>query len=112
MESKGFVAARTLPTVIVCLLIYASYTNAFGQALTSLSGTVSDPTGAVVPNVSITIEETTRGTSRSATTDDGGRYGFPQIPPGKYRLVAKATGFADVVIEALELLVNTPATIN
>jgi len=95
-----------------CLLICSCCFGAFGQALTSLSGSVADPTGAVVPNVNITLEETNRGSSRSALSDVAGRFGFPQIPPGKYRLVATAAGFADVVIDPLELLVNTPTTIN
>ncbi len=84
----------------------------FGQALTSLSGTVTDATGAVVPGTAVAIEETGKGFNRAATSDDTGRYTFPQIPPGKYRLIAKMGGFADVVIDNLELQVNSPATVN
>jgi hypothetical protein len=101
-----------LRTAIICNLIALSCIGAFAQALTSLSGSVSDATGAVVPNVNITIEDVNRGFSRPAVTDDVGRYGFPQIPPGRYRLVAKAAGFADVVIDPVELAVNSPATVN
>src|SRR4029434_6629391 len=93
-------------------LIFVVCVHADGQALTSLSGTVSDPTGAVVPNVSITLEDINRGCSRRAVSDEVGRYGFPQVRPGKYRLVVKAAGFADVVIDPVELAVNTPATVN
>ncbi|MBL8290194.1 MAG: carboxypeptidase regulatory-like domain-containing protein [Bryobacterales bacterium] len=80
--------------------------------MTSLSGTVTDPTGAVTPNAAITVNDINRGLTRSTNSDPDGRYSFPQIPPGNYRLVAKMTGFADVVIESLELQVNTPATVN
>jgi hypothetical protein len=101
-----------LRTVIVGFLISTSCFRLFGQAFTSLSGSVTDATGALAPNVAIAIEETSRGIGRSTLSDSAGRYSFSQIPPGTYRLTAKATGFADVVIESLELLVNSPATVN
>src|SRR5262249_44656742 len=76
------------------------------------SGTVSDSTGALVPGVSITIEETSKRISRSTLSDSSGLYRFPQVPPGNYRLTANAAGFAEVVINRLELSVNSPATVN
>ena len=97
---------------VACFLIGAFCLTAFGQALTSLSGTVSDASGAVAPNVTVVIEDTSRGLSRTAVSDETGRYRFAQIPPGKYRLTAKSVGFADVVVENLELQVNSPATQN
>src|SRR5262245_12669379 len=97
---------------IFCAFFSVVCVDVHGQALTSLSGSVSDPTGAVVPNVSITLEDTRRGLSRPAVSDEVGRYGFPQVLPGRYRLVVKAPGFADVVIDPVELAVNTPATVN
>src|SRR5262245_26879336 len=104
--------AAVLQAASACILACATCSVVFGQALTSLSGSVSGPTGAVGPNVTVTLEATNRGSSRSTLSDVAGRFGFPQIPPGKYRLVVTASGFADVVIEPLELLVNTPATVN
>jgi hypothetical protein len=105
-------AQALLRTAIIGAWYCATHTGALGQGLTSVAGSVSDPTSALVPNVSITLEETNRGISRSATSDEAGRYSFSQIPPGRYRLTARASGFAEVVVEPLELLVNTPATIN
>ena len=97
---------------VACMLIGASCFTAFGQALTSLSGTVSDATGAVAPNVTVILEDVSRGFSRTTVSDETGRYNFLQILPGKYRLTTKAVGFADVVVQAVELQVNTPATVN
>jgi hypothetical protein len=82
----------------------------FGQT-TSLTGTVTDPTGAVVPSATITIVEIQTGAQREVTSDNQGRYTMPQLTPGTYKLTAKAAGFADVVINNLELLVNQPATV-
>ena len=82
----------------------------FGQT-TSLTGTVTDPTGAVIPNASIALLNVETGASRDTVSDGQGRYSLPQLIPGTYRLTAKATGFSDVVIDKIELLVNQPATI-
>jgi hypothetical protein len=78
----------------------------------SLSGTVMDPTGAVVPKAAITVTNTQTGAARSDTSDAQGRYTIPQLPPGTYSLGAKAAGFADVTIAPIQLLVNTPTTMN
>ena len=50
------------------------------------------------------------GTQREVVADNQGRYTIQQLTPGKYKLTAKAAGFADVVVENVELLVNQPAT--
>jgi hypothetical protein len=83
----------------------------YGQALTSLTGTVSDPSGAVVPQVSITIVNDATGAKRSAVSDSVGRYSLLQVEPGTYTVTAQATGFDDVVISKVRLLVSSPATL-
>lgn len=82
------------------------------QQLTSASGTVTDPTGALIPNATVILESVDRGLRRDAISDAAGRYNFPQVQPGRYRLVARATGFAEVVVNDVSLAVNTPATVN
>src|SRR5579872_6703667 len=84
--------------------------GAFGQT-TSLTGVVTDPSGAVVPGSQVSIVDVTTGTERDAVADSAGRYTIQQITPGTYRLTAKASGFSDVVIAKVELLVNVPATV-
>jgi hypothetical protein len=73
---------------------------------------VSDPTGAVIPGATVTIVTLSTGAERSATTDEQGRYNMQQLTPGLYKLTAKATGFGDLVIDKVELLVNQPATLD
>ncbi|HYW45756.1 MAG TPA: carboxypeptidase regulatory-like domain-containing protein [Bryobacteraceae bacterium] len=82
----------------------------FGQTA-SLTGTVTDPQGAVIPGANISIVNAQTGAARDAVADAQGRYTMPQLTPGTYKLSAKATGFADVVIDNVELLVNQPATV-
>jgi hypothetical protein len=83
----------------------------FGQTA-SLGGTVSDPTGAVIPKAVVNVTNTQTGAKRSDTSDSQGRYTIPQLPPGTYSLMAQVTGFNDVTILRIELLVSTPTTVN
>src|SRR5271155_5189009 len=77
----------------------------------SLTGTVTDPTGAVIPLAKIMIVNVDTGAERSTESDRIGSYTMVQLTPGKYRLTAKAAGFSDEIINNIELLVNQPATI-
>ena len=62
----------------------------------SISGAVTDPSGAVVPGATVTIENPVSGYLRTAQTDSSGRYQFSNLPFNPYHLAAKATGFGSV----------------
>ncbi len=79
--------------------------------LTSLYGRVHDQAGAVVPGVTVTLMSPT-GTERTDVTDEVGVYRFLQVQPGKYRVKAERQGFKSAVYENLDLLVDTPATLD
>jgi hypothetical protein len=83
-----------------------------GQATSSVSGIVSDPSGAVVPDAAVTITNVATQLSRATNTSGAGLYTFASMPPGDYRISAKKTGFPDTIINNVRLLVGTPATIN
>jgi hypothetical protein len=87
-------------------------TSAFGQSTTSLRGTVTDPTGAVVPGASLTLTNLATQATRETTSDESGSYVFPQLIPGPYQLRVSSAGFHDVLIDELRLLVNQPVTQN
>lgn len=84
----------------------------FSQQFSSLSGTVTDPSGAVIPGATVTIESVDRGFTREAITDEGGRYVFPQIQPGRFKVTAKASGFPDTIVNNVILEVNQPGKVN
>jgi hypothetical protein len=93
----------------LCIL---STSLAFAQiASTSLTGTIKDPSGALVPGAKVTITNTSRGKVLTDTANSAGQYSFPQIEPAKYTIAVSAAGFGDQTKSA-ELLVNQPATIN
>src|SRR5882724_7471061 len=93
-------------------LLFSLSALTFGQSFTSLTGTVTDPTGAVIPSASLILANVDNGSQRDATSDAQGRYTFAQVQPGTYRLTAKSSGFNDVVVNNLRLLVSTPATLS
>jgi hypothetical protein len=78
---------------------------------TSITGTVADPSGAVVPAATITITNLDTGAQRSTASDSQGRYTIAQVTPGPYKVSTKAAGFAEAVVGRVDLLVNQPATL-
>src|SRR6202022_3813399 len=99
---------RVLAVLVLCAL---SATLARAQATTSLTGTVTDPAGAAVPNAAVTLVNDDNSTERAVTTDGEGRYAFQQVQPGRYHITAKAAGFNPVIINAVRLQVSSLATI-
>jgi hypothetical protein len=61
----------------------------------TLSGLVTDPTGAVVPKASVTLSSADTGVSRTFATDATGRYLFSELPTSAYILAIKASGFKE-----------------
>src|SRR5262249_20961647 len=84
----------------------------WGQATTSFRGTVTDPSGALIPGVNVTLENVGTNAARNTLSDETGTYQILQVPPGVYRIRAEMTGFKTVLRENLQLLVNTPQTLD
>ena len=61
----------------------------------SVTGVVSDQTGALIPQANVTLVDADKGFTFNAKTDDKGRYLFRSVPPGRYNLSVKAPGFKD-----------------
>ena len=80
--------------VVFFLALCVSSSPAYSQVLYgSVIGTVSDPTGAVVPNATVTLTNKQTGISREIKSDDGGRYSFVNVLPGIYDVKVAAPGF-------------------
>src|SRR5258706_1885037 len=78
---------------------------------TSLSGTVADPSGSMVPAAALVLTNTGTHWTRNANTDSQGRFQFNLIPPGAYDLQVSATGFSPVLQRGINLDVDVPATL-
>ncbi len=94
------------------LLLLLIGLSLYGQALTSVNGVVTDPSGAIIVGAKIVLSNLDTGARRDTTSDQAGRYLFPQVQPGNYKIVANAQGFSDVTLSDIRLLVNSPATLN
>jgi hypothetical protein len=81
-----------LSLLAVCAVVLIISVTAFAQSA-SLHGMVTDPTGAVVPNATVTITDAS-GVARSALSDRDGNYSFPQLLAGSYTLQAFAPDLA------------------
>jgi hypothetical protein len=78
----------------------------------SISGTVRDPKGAVVPQAEVVIVDESKGTSRTVKADEGGFYSAPRLPVGKYAVTATAAGFKRGEVNGVDLHVNEDLTLN
>jgi len=99
---------------LLCWFFLAScfVTLASAQSLSSVSGTVMDPMGAVVVGSTVTLLNTATAATRVDKTDKQGRYQFSQVSPGSYKIVADFQGFGMATATNVQLLVNTPATVD
>src|SRR5271156_5672754 len=75
----------------------------------SLSGSVTDPAGAVIPGAKVTLIHETSGARQDFQTDSSGEYNFRNLPPGIYDLSVTAPAFESFVRKGIELAVNQPA---
>src|SRR5881296_1939681 len=94
-----------------CLFVFTSLAGA--QITTgTISGTVSDSTGAVVPGVNVTLKSVEKGISRTVSTDEGGRYRAPELALGSYDVTAGADGFQTVIRSGITLTVGREAVVD
>jgi hypothetical protein len=77
----------------------------------SVTGTVADPSGAVVPNVKVTATNRATNVSFSATTNDAGVYNLLFLPTGEYNVAAEGSGFKKTVVGPFRLEVNQVARV-
>jgi hypothetical protein len=85
---------------------------AWSQAsFTSLRGTITDSSGAVIPGATVSIVDKATSLTSSQTANGSGEYQFQQLVPGTYVITANGSGFGSQSKQA-DLLVNQPATIN
>jgi Carboxypeptidase regulatory-like domain len=78
---------------VILLLALAAPGLMFGQVNASVGGTVSDSSGAIIPNVTVTAKNTATGVTTNATTNTSGAYNFTSLQPGGYTVAAGTTGF-------------------
>src|ERR1700677_4755155 len=97
--SKSFVLSNQPSPLSLVLLLIAMFAGllatgvAHAQNGGEITGTITDPTGAVVPNVDVKITAVATGSSRVTKSNGAGIFDFPGLDNGDYNLTASSTGF-------------------
>ena len=81
--------------LLLAMLQVWQMTPAFAQSLTSgdIAGTITDPSGAVVPNASVTLKSNESGATQTRATNQQGAYRFSLLSPGTYTISVSSSGF-------------------
>ncbi len=106
---------RTVCAFVLLVLTVSSLTGlpvALAQSLGAgtVDGTVTDPSGAVVPGATVAIENRVTGYKRTTNTDANGSFRFDNIPPNKYTLSVSAQGFS-AVQQAVDVRSSVPQSL-
>ncbi len=104
VRARRFLVALSLSLLSVSLLAQAGSS--------SIEGTVSDPTGAVVPGANVVLTNTAMGVVLKAISDGAGAYSFPSIPPGVYSIEVDGANFASYRLSDVKVVIGQHATEN
>ena len=103
-----------LSLVLLMMLTVVNLLDLPAQSGTSsaFTGTISDPSGAMVPNAQVKAAEVNTGAMRITQSNSEGRYVFAQVNPGNYRITVQATGFAKAESQPASVAVGQTIAIN
>src|SRR5215469_4059482 len=96
---------EVLVTLLSCVAVW-------GQGISTLNGTVTDPTGAAIPGVKIIATEVDTGLTRETVSTAEGLYVLNSLRPTRYELSAEAPGFRQFKQTGITLQANDTVTIN
>ncbi len=105
---------KKLGLQVVLIAIGALLFSAHAQTTTvgTISGTVRDEKGAVVPKAEVSVQGEGTGTSRTVTSDDNGFYLVPSVPAGRYTITTSPSGFKKTVASGVDLHVAENKVVN
>src|SRR6202022_4657616 len=83
-----------------------------GETTSAIIGQVSDASGAAVPGATVTVTNKETGLRRSASTDDSGRFSFPQLKPGAYSVKVEAGGFEQMQNDGVSASLGQKQTVD
>jgi hypothetical protein len=104
---------RTILQLTCVLLFTAATTFLWGQALSgSLSGKITNASGAGIPNAAVTVTNTSTNTAQRALTSSDGSFTVSGLAPGTYRVDVETSGYKRTTQQDVTLAATGPATIN
>ena len=103
--------ARLFPVLIIAMLCASATAQVTNTG--SISGSVTDSSGAVVANAAVTVKNNETGVENTATTSENGTFSVAQLPRGTYTVTVEATsGFKKSEVTKVHVNVGTPTTVN
>src|ERR1043165_8368640 len=105
---------KRIVMVVVIGLFMSTMISATGwaQSTATISGSVKDMTGAVLPGVEVKVTQTETSVARTTVTNETGSYVLPNLPLGPYRLEAALPGFRTFVQTGITLQVGSSPTVD
>ena len=94
MMNTHQLARKIVGVLVFCVVFSGASIWAHAQFTSAIAGSVTDPTGAVVPNATVTINNVETGASRSLNTGAEGYYRFASLPAAMFDLTVTAPGFS------------------
>ena len=102
---KNTTLLRSQVSAVLALILFVGvvFAGADGPVLrhVGLGGVVTDPSGAAIPNVTVTLTSNGTGQTRTATTGADGSYKFSLLPPGDYKVRFAANGFKTAEVASI-----------
>ena len=110
MNTKYFLCARLLVVSLVVLLAPSMFAQS--GSTSALTGRITDPTGAVLPGVSVTATSVATNQTRSVISVEDGVYRIPLLDPGIYRVKFSLSGFKTAEVTSVTLVVTETTVLN
>src|SRR2546422_10192681 len=112
LNGTGLAMKNKIAQILFAAFLLSSSLASAQTFTATLTGTVSDPNGAVIPGVTVTVTNAHTGVAKTVLTDDSGRYVAPLLQPSTYSVSAELTGFKKAIAENIRLEVNQTAEVN
>src|SRR5215467_10715372 len=101
-----------IATILAVILAVTAISYGQGLGLTAVTGRVTDPTGAVIPGVKVTVTNVATGAAREVISNEQGIYAATQLQPGTYSVKAQLAGFKPKEASSVVLPVDQTIIVN
>lgn len=106
------ISLRTACGLLIAGMVSLAGATAHAQFRASIQGTVTDPTGAVIPNAQVTLKDNATNATQTATSNASGVYNFGQLAPDTYTVTATASGFTKKVLNNVTIIPEQANSVN